>query len=369
MHNAGIFGVEFDVRVLGAVMKILLTGGCGFIGSAAVRYLIENGHEVLNIDKLTYAGDLRTVAGVSDHSGYQFLNADITDSQAMNAAMQDFQPDSVLHLAAESHVDRSIDGPSVFIDTNIAGTSVLLDAALAYWQELSLAEQAVFKFVHVSTDEVYGSLGKTGLFDEQTPYDPSSPYSASKAASDHLVRAWQRTFGLPTMVTNCSNNYGPFQFPEKLIPTIIRTALAGEPIPVYGKGENIRDWLYVNDHVRALFEVLTNGMPGETYNIGGNSERKNIDIVNLVCQVLDRLMGQARVKSYCNQISFVTDRPGHDFRYAIDASKIKRELGWEPEAEFEKGIENTVIWYLENRSWWQEANKNAERMGLIGERK
>lgn len=348
-------------------MKIFLTGGCGFIGSAAVRYLIENGHKVLNIDKLTYAGDLRTVAEVVDHSGYQFLQADITDKQAMNDSMHDFQPDAMLHLAAESHVDRSIDGPSVFIDTNIAGTSVLLDAALAYWRELPTAMQAAFKFVHVSTDEVYGSLGETGLFNEQTPYDPSSPYSASKAASDHLVRAWQRTFGLPTMVTNCSNNYGPFQFPEKFVPTIIRTALAGDPIPVYGKGENIRDWLYVDDHVRALFEVLTKGVAGETYNIGGNSEQKNIDIVNLVCRVLDKQVGQAKADSYCNQISFVTDRPGHDFRYAIDASKIKRELGWQPETEFDKGIEKTVIWYLENRSWWQDSDKNSGRLGLIEE--
>lgn len=350
-------------------MKIFLTGGCGFIGSASVRHLIDNGHEVLNIDKLTYAGDLRTVADVANHSGYQFLNADITDKQAMNDAMHDYQPDAVLHLAAESHVDRSIDGPSVFIDTNIAGTSVLLDAALAYWRQLSSAGQASFRFVHVSTDEVYGSLGKTDLFTEQTPYDPSSPYSASKAASDHLVRAWQRTFGLPTMVTNCSNNYGPFQFPEKLIPTIIRTALAGDPIPVYGKGENIRDWLYVNDHVSALFEVLTKGVPGETYNIGGNSEQKNIDIVNLVCRVLDKQVGQAKGGTYCNQISFVTDRPGHDFRYAIDASKIMRELGWQPETKFENGIEKTIVWYLENRSWWQEADKNSGRLGLVEEGK
>ena len=350
-------------------MKIFLTGGCGFIGSAAVRYSIENGHEVLNIDKLTYAGDLRTVAEVADHSAYQFLQADITDKQAMKDAMDDFQPDAVLHLAAESHVDRSIDGPSVFIDTNIAGTSVLLDAALGYWRKLPSTRQASFKFVHVSTDEVYGSLGETGLFSENSPYDPSSPYSASKAASDHLVRAWQRTFDLPTMVTNCSNNYGPFQFPEKLIPTIIRTALAGEPIPVYGRGENIRDWLYVNDHVRALFEVLTKGVAGETYNIGGNSEQKNIDIVNLVCSVLDRQVGQARTKSYCDQISFVTDRPGHDYRYAIDASKIMRELGWQPETEFERGIENTVIWYLQNRSLWQEADKKTGRLGLIEESK
>lgn len=346
-------------------MKIFLTGGCGFIGSAAVRYLIDNRHKVLNIDKLTYAGDLRTVAEIAGHPDYRFLKADITDKQAMKAAMNEFQPDSVLHFAAESHVDRSIDGPSVFIDTNITGTSVLLDAALAYWRELSSARQSTFKFIHVSTDEVYGSLGETGLFTEETPYDPSSPYSASKAASDHLVRAWQRTFGLPTMVTNCSNNYGPFQFPEKLIPTIIRTAFAGDPIPVYGKGENIRDWLYVNDHVRALYEVLMRGMAGETYNIGGNSEQKNIDIVNLVCRVLDKHVGQAVDVSYRNQISFVADRPGHDFRYAIDASKIKRELGWQPETKFEKGIENTVIWYLENRSWWQEADKNSGRLGLI----
>ena len=346
-------------------MKILLTGGCGFIGSAAVRLLIGKGHKVFNVDKLTYAGDQRTVVEVSNHQNYQFCHADITDNAAMAAAFKRFQPDAVLHLAAESHVDRSIDGPSTFVDTNIVGTSVLLDAALAHWQNLPGNVQSLFRFVHVSTDEVFGSLGAEGLFNEQTSYDPSSPYSASKAASDHLVRAWQRTYGLPTIVTNCSNNYGPFQYPEKLIPTVIKTALAGEDIPVYGKGDNIRDWLYVNDHVQALSMVLEKGQAGETYNIGGNSEHTNIDIVTRICEILDRKQGRGDAVSYREQIRFVKDRPGHDYRYAIDAGKIARDLGWRPETGFQQGLEMTIEWYLANRSWWQEDAKSTSRLGII----
>lgn len=345
-------------------MKIIITGGCGFIGSASIRYAVNLGHEVLNIDKLTYAGDLRTVADVADDNNYRFLHGDITDREKMNDAIGQFKPDAVLHLAAESHVDRSIDGPSVFIDTNIGGTSVLLDAALSFWQKLSDEKRKAFRFLHVSTDEVYGSLGETGLFSEQTPYDPSSPYSASKAASDHLVRAWNRTYGLPCMITNCSNNYGPFQYPEKLIPTIIRTALCDQNIPIYGKGENIRDWLYVEDHVRALFEVLKSGTPGETYNIGGNSEQRNIDIVETICRILDQKVGKSKAGSYLKQITFVEDRPGHDYRYAIDAGKIHRGLGWQPKTDFEEGMALTVDWYLENRTWWQTEDKDTGRLGL-----
>lgn len=346
-------------------MKILLTGGCGFIGSACVRHLINTGHHVINIDKLTYAGDLRTVSDVCENSNYSFLKVDITDIEAIGSAFKVYQPDAILNLAAESHVDRSISEPSVFIDTNIVGTSVLLNAALDYWSALPNGRKEAFRFVHVSTDEVYGALGKDGLFTEQTPYDPSSPYSASKAASDLLARAWQRTYGLPVIVTNCSNNYGPFQYPEKLIPTIIKTALAGETIPVYGKGENIRDWLYVEDHVEALTLVMEKGRPGETYNIGGDCEQRNIDIVDQICKILDQLKGRSDGVSYREQISFVDDRPGHDFRYAIDATKIKRELSWQAKTSLEQGLKSTIDWYLQNRAWWNEDNKQSGRLGLI----
>lgn len=346
-------------------MKILVTGGCGFIGSACIRQMIATGHQVVNIDKLTYAGDPRTVAAVADNSNYSFIKADIADVDAMRDAFETHRPDAVLHLAAESHVDRSINGPTIFIDTNVVGTSVLLGIALDYWRNLSDLCRDSFRFVHVSTDEVYGALGKTGKFSEQTAYDPSSPYSASKAASDLLARAWQRTYGLPVIVTNCSNNYGPYQYPEKLIPTIIKTALAGEQIPVYGKGENIRDWLYVEDHVKALALVIEKGKPGETYNIGGDAEIKNIDIVRQVCSILDRIENRSDSASYSKQIHFVTDRPGHDFRYAIDASKINRTLGWQPDTKLAQGLKETVFWYLQNRSWWDHQDKQSGRLGLI----
>jgi dTDP-glucose 4,6-dehydratase len=333
-------------------MNILITGGAGFIGSNLVRHLLATtDSKVLNVDALTYAGNLRSLADLEGQPRYRFARADIADAAAMRALFAEFQPDWVMHLAAESHVDRSIDGPGAFIQTNIVGTYTLLQAARAHYETLSGAARDRFRFLHVSTDEVYGSLGATGLFTEETPYDPHSPYSASKAASDHLARAWADTYKLPVLVTNCSNNYGPFQFPEKLIPVVILKALRGDPIPVYGKGDNIRDWLYVGDHVEALHTVIANGRVGETYNIGGNNERKNIDLVRLLCGLLDQLRPRADGKSYADQITFVADRPGHDLRYAIDATKIRREFGWTPKQDHASGFRQTVAWYLENEAW------------------
>ncbi|KRD63428.1 dTDP-glucose 4,6-dehydratase [Ensifer sp. Root278] len=349
-------------------MRILVTGGAGFIGSALVRHLVNNtDHEVLNFDKLTYAGTLTSLASIAASPNYRFKQGDVCDEGAVVAAIADFQPDVITHLAAESHVDRSIDGPSAFIQTNVVGTYTMLAAALDYWRKLPADRAQNFRFHHISTDEVFGSLGETGYFTETTPYDPRSPYSASKAGSDHLVSAWGHTFGLPILITNCSNNYGPYHFPEKLIPLMIVKAVAGDPLPVYGNGTNVRDWLYVEDHVRALQCVFEKGAPGQTYNVGGNSERRNIDVVNTVCQILDRLQPRADGKNYARQITYVADRPGHDQRYAIDAAKIGNQLGWRPVETFESGIEKTVAWYLSNREWWSEIverNHAAQRRGL-----
>ncbi|WP_294308074.1 dTDP-glucose 4,6-dehydratase [uncultured Sphingomonas sp.] len=335
-------------------MRILVTGGAGFIGSALVRHLIRNtAHEVLNLDALTYAGTLSALAPVADDPRYRFVRADVRDPIAVARAIHDFRPQVITHLAAESHVDRSIDGPAAFVETNVVGTFTMLNAACAYWQGLGAAERAAFRFHHISTDEVFGSLGDTGRFTETTPYDPRSPYSASKAASDHLVSAWGHTYGLPVIVTNCSNNYGPYHFPEKMIPLMIVKALGGETLPVYGRGENVRDWLFVEDHVRALRTVFERGEPGRRYNIGGNAERRNIDVVHTLCTILDRLHPRADGRSYAGQIGFVTDRPGHDLRYAIDATRIRDELCWVPEESFESGLEKTVRWYLANQEWWR----------------
>ena len=330
-------------------MKLLVTGGAGFIGSAVVRAAIQAGHSVVNVDALTYAACLENVKSVTDNKNYVFFQADICDRAAMDAILKDTQPDAIMHLAAESHVDRSIDGPGAFIETNITGTYTLLEAARAYWTVNGKPD--TFRFHHVSTDEVYGSLGATGLFTEDTPYDPRSPYSASKAASDHLVRAWAETYGLPVVLTNCSNNYGPYHFPEKLVPVVILNALAGKDIPVYGKGENIRDWLYVEDHADALLTVLGKGTVGRSYNIGGENEAKNIDLVNMICAHLDQM--RPKDTSYADQITFVTDRPGHDMRYAIDPARIRKELKWRPSVTLEQGLEKTVRWYLENEDWWR----------------
>ncbi|HBS82002.1 dTDP-glucose 4,6-dehydratase [Halomonas sp. 3D7M] len=349
----------------------LVTGGAGFIGSAVVRELINNTqHRVINLDKLTYAGNLESLTSVEDSERYTFVQADICDAPAMQQLFEQHQPDVVMHLAAESHVDRSIDGPAEFIQTNVVGTAVLLEAARAYWktlQQQDAAKAEAFRFHHISTDEVYGDLeGTDDLFTETTPYAPSSPYSASKASSDHLVRAWQRTYGLPTLVTNCSNNYGPYHFPEKLIPLMILNALAGKPLPVYGNGQQIRDWLYVEDHARALIKVATEGEIGETYNIGGHNEKANLTVVETLCDLLQELVPQEQ--SYRELITFVTDRPGHDVRYAIDASKIERELGWAPEETFETGLRKTVQWYLANETWWkrvQDGSYQGQRLGSI----
>jgi len=329
---------------------VFVTGGAGFIGSAVVRHLIDHTDAtVVTIDKLTYAGHRENLAPVADHPRHYFEQEDITDAPAMHRLFGEYEPDGVLHLAAESHVDRSIDGPAAFVQTNVVGTQVLLEAARTYWEEQDRPEG--FRFLHVSTDEVYGELGETGAFTEETPYDPSSPYSASKAGADHLVRAWHRTYGLPVIITNCSNNYGPYQHPEKLIPVVILNALDGEPIPVYGDGKNVRDWLYVNDHVRALLRVLTEGQVGETYNIGGRCEKQNIAVVHQICDILDDLRPNGLADSHRSLITFVEDRPGHDWRYAIDPSKIEGEIGWEPAVSFEEGLRETVQWYLEHRNW------------------
>ena len=376
-------------------MKLLVTGGAGFIGSAVIRHIIQNtGDSVVNVDKLTYAGNLESLAEVSSSDRYAFEQVDICDRVELDRVFAEHQPDAVMHLAAESHVDRSIDGPAAFIETNIVGTYTLLEAARNYWQELDEARKAAFRFHHISTDEVYGDLphveavgsgkwevgsGKDDsqhptpnslpLFTEQTPYAPSSPYSASKASSDHLVRAWRRTYGLPTLVTNCSNNYGSYHFPEKLIPLMILNALEGKPLPVYGKGNQVRDWLYVDDHARALYTVVTTGKVGETYNIGGHNEKQNIEVVRTICALLDEL-SPSSFSPYESLITYVQDRPGHDLRYAIDASKIQRELGWEPQETFESGIRKTVEWYLENAEWCrrvQDGSYRRERLGVLGE--
>ncbi|GAB5467596.1 MAG: dTDP-glucose 4,6-dehydratase [Rhodospirillales bacterium] len=332
-------------------MKLLVTGGCGFIGSAVVRHALEQGHEVVNLDKLTYAASLDTLAAVAEHPAYSFVKGDVCDGPLLDRIFASHRPDAVMHLAAESHVDRSIDGPAAFIETNIVGTYSLLQATRGYFETLPAERRARFRFHHISTDEVFGSLGENGLFTEETAYAPRSPYSASKAASDHLVRAWGETYGLPVVVTNCSNNYGPYHFPEKLIPLVILKARAGQPIPVYGTGENVRDWLFVEDHAAALLTVVTRGQVGETYNIGGNAEARNIDIVRSLC----RLMDQRRPAGAPHEslIAFVADRPGHDFRYAIDASKIRQSLGWQPRHNLEEGLALTVDWFLANRDWWQ----------------
>lgn len=350
-------------------MKILVTGGAGFIGSAVIRHIIQHtNNQVFNIDKLTYAGNLESLKGIDQHPNYQFKQIDICNTEQITAAIDAFQPNAIMHLAAESHVDRSIDGPAAFIQTNIVGTYTLLEAARKYWMGLDAEAQQNFRFHHISTDEVYGDLeGTTDLFTETTSYAPSSPYSASKASSDHLVRAWHRTYGLPVIVTNCSNNYGPYHFPEKLIPLVILNALDAKPLPVYGNGQQIRDWLFVEDHARALYKVVTEGVVGETYNIGGHNEKQNIEVVKTICKILDELKPQANGQTYESLITFVKDRPGHDLRYAIDATKIQNELGWTPAETFETGIRKTVQWYLNNLDWChrvQDGSYQRERLGV-----
>lgn len=350
-------------------MRILVTGGAGFIGSAVIRHIIENTHHhVLNVDKLTYAGNLESLQSIEQSERYQFFQTDICDQVELEKIFENFQPNVVMHLAAESHVDRSIDGPATFIQTNIVGTYSLLEAARKYWLSLTAEVKESFRFHHISTDEVYGDLeGTMNLFKETTPYAPSSPYSASKASSDHLVRAWHRTYGLPTIVTNCSNNYGPYHFPEKLIPLVILNALDMKPLPIYGKGDQIRDWLFVEDHARALYQVVTTGAVGQTYNIGGHNEKQNIEVVKTICNILDELKPQANGQKYESLIKFVEDRPGHDLRYAIDAAKIEKELGWTPQETFETGIRKTVEWYLNNLDWCrrvQDGSYQRERLGV-----
>lgn len=351
-------------------MRLLITGGAGFIGSALIRQLLtETDAVVANVDKLTYAGNLESLAPVEDAANYQFIHADICDAEAMEQVFASFKPTAVMHLAAESHVDRSIDGPGAFIQTNLVGTYTLLEAARAYWLSLDEPTAEMFRFHHISTDEVYGSLGETGLFTEDMPYKPNSPYSASKAGSDHLVRAWHHTYGLPVLMTNCSNNYGPYQFPEKLLPLMISNAQQGKSLPIYGKGDNIRDWLFVDDHAKALRVVLEQGVVGESYNIGGFNEHTNLDVVHRLCDILDELLPDSPYLPHKNLITFVTDRPGHDQRYAIDASKIERELGWRPEETFETGLRKTVEWYLDNKEWCQhvlDGSYQQQRLGLQG---
>ena len=353
-------------------MKVIVTGGAGFIGSAVARYIIENTiDEVLVIDKLTYAGNLESLNDVWTNERFSFKQIDICDRQALDNIILSYTPDIIMHLAAESHVDRSIDNPSSFIETNIIGTYTLLESSLAYWRKLDKIRQSTFRFHHISTDEVYGDLhGTTDLFTEKTPYSPSSPYSASKASSDHLVRAWNRTFGLPTVITNCSNNYGPYHFPEKLIPLMILNALEGKPLPVYGNGQQIRDWLYVEDHARALYLVATQAKVGENYNIGGHNERKNIDVVNLICELLEEFVPNKpnNIQFYKDLITYVTDRPGHDQRYAIDSSKIYQDLEWKPKETFESGMRKTVHWYLNNKIWCEHIKDGSYvrlRQGII----
>lgn len=352
-------------------MKVLVTGGAGFIGSALVRHLInDTAATVVNVDKLTYAGNLGSLASVAENPRYAFYQTDICDALAISAVLEKEQPDVIMHLAAESHVDRSIDGPAAFIHTNIVGTYTLLEASRKYWHSLDAQRKTEFRFHHISTDEVFGDLhGTEDLFTETTPYAPSSPYSASKASSDHLVRAWHRTYGLPVLITNCSNNYGPYHFPEKLIPLMILNALAGKPLPVYGKGNQIRDWLYVEDHARALYTVVTKGQVGETYNIGGHNEKQNIEVVRTLCDLLEALAPRkpAGVARYEDLITYVTDRPGHDLRYAIDASKIARELGWTPQETFETGLCKTVQWYLQHQDWWQAVLDGSYKLERLGQ--
>ena len=351
-------------------LRILVTGGAGFIGSALVRHLVrDTPHEVLNLDKLTYAGNLASLEPIANSPRYRFVQADICDAAAVSTAIAGFRPDVITHLAAESHVDRSIDGPADFIQTNVVGTFTMLSAALDYWRGLDEEAKAGFRFHHISTDEVFGSLGDEGYFTEATPYDPHSPYSASKASSDHLVRAWHDTYGLPVLVTNCSNNYGPYHFPEKLIPLMIIKALAGDDLPVYGQGLNVRDWLFVEDHARALTRVFERGRPGESYIIGGRAERKNIDVVTRICETLDQIRPRGDGRSYKDQISYVADRPGHDHRYAIDPGKIERELDWTAQESFDSGIARTIHWYLDNEQWWRplvEEKGAIKRVGLKG---
>ena len=346
--------------------RFLVTGGAGFIGSAFVRHAVAaTDHHVLVVDKLTYAGNLDSLVPVKDHPHFQFVRADIADAAAMKAALADFQPDVILHLAAESHVDRSIDGPAAFVETNVVGTFVLLQQALGYWRALPKAKAEGFRFHHVSTDEVFGSLGARGQFSEDSPYRPNSPYSASKAASDHLVRAWHHTYGLPVLISNCSNNFGPCHFPEKLIPLIILNALEGKPLPVYGKGENVRDWLYVEDHARALLVIAERGRVGESYNVGANCERANIAVVRAICALMDELAPDA-IGPRERLITFVADRPGHDLRYAMDARKLREELGWAPQETFESGLRKTVEWYLTNRPWWERIRTQVYRGERLG---
>lgn len=344
--------------------SLLITGGAGFIGSTLVCKLVTAGLRITNVDRLTYAGDLRTVAAVADRPNYTFIKADVCDFGAMAEAIAASTPDAIVHLAAESHVDRSIDAPRIFIQTNLVGTGVLLDAALAYHSGLSGDRAEKFRFIHVSTDEVFGELDAEGSFNEKTPYRPRSPYAASKAGADHLARAWSTTYGLPVIVTNCTNNYGPYQFPEKLIPTVIGEAIAGRPIPVYGEGFNVRDWLHVDDHVEALVQVAINGVPGETYNIGADNPLRNIDLVKRICVILDDLAPRTDGQAYDDQIVFVPDRPGHDFRYAIDHAKITRTLGWRPRIAFDQGLHDTVAWYLEHREWLERWERPGNRLGL-----
>lgn len=349
-------------------MKVIVTGGAGFIGSAVIRqYIHDTDHEVVNLDALTYAGNLESLAEIDQSPRYTFEHVNICDRESLERVFNQHQPDAVMHLAAESHVDRSIDGPAAFIETNVVGTCNLLDVARQYWTRLSDDRKSRFRFHHVSTDEVYGDLEETGYFTEETPYAPSSPYSASKASSDHLVRAWHRTYGFPVVVTNCSNNYGPYQFPEKLIPLVTLNALEGKPLPIYGKGDQIRDWLHVEDHARALRLVLETGKTGETYNIGGHNEKTNLEVVKTICNLLDRLVPDSPHRPHVSLITYVTDRPGHDLRYAIDADKIAAELGWTPDETFETGIEKTIKWYLDNSEWCQHVQDGSyqrERLGV-----